>query len=101
MTRTLLLLLWTALLTACGQKGPLYLPPPEGGTAQAAPKAPKTAKSVPSTVEGPAEPAKEEETLTPEENRLLSPETAPAESPAAAPQPGGESPPDIQPLSNP
>jgi predicted small lipoprotein YifL len=28
MTRTLLLVLWTALLSACGQKGPLYLPPP-------------------------------------------------------------------------
>lgn len=98
MTRTLLLLLWTALLTACGQKGPLYLPPPEGKTAHVAPKA---AKPVLSTVEGPAEPVKEGETLTPEENRLLSPETAPAESPAAAPQGGGESPPEIQPLTNP
>ncbi|HLF95618.1 MAG TPA: lipoprotein [Methylococcaceae bacterium] len=93
MTRTLLLLLGTAFLTACGQKGPLYLPPPEGETAQVAPKAAKPRK--------PAEPVKEEETLTPEENRLLSPETAPAESPAAAPPGGGESPPEIQPLSNP
>lgn len=98
MTRTLLLLLGTAFLTACGQKGPLYLPPPEGETAQVAPKAkaPEAARPVLSTVEGPAEPAKEEETLTPEENRLLSPETA-----APVPQNGGESPPEVQPLSNP
>ena len=93
MTRTLLLLLGTALLTACGQKGSLYLPPPEGETARVAPKAPKATK--------PAEPATQEETLTPEENQLLSPEPAPAESPAAAPQGGNESPPEIQPLTNP
>ena len=99
MTRTLLLLLWTALLTACGQKGSLYLPPPEDAPAQVAPKA---AKPVPSPADGSAEPSKEAETLTPEENQLLSPETetAPVEPPAAAPQPG-ESPPETQPLSNP
>jgi predicted small lipoprotein YifL len=93
MTRTLSLLLWMALLTACGQKGALYLPPPESDAEQAAPAAPQAAEA--------AEPAKEEETLTPEENLLLSPETAPQEPPASPAQHGGESPPDIQPLKNP
>jgi predicted small lipoprotein YifL len=90
MTRILLLLLGAAFLSACGQKGALYLPPPEGETAHAVPKAPKTPQ--------PAQPTPEE-SLSPEENRLLSPETAPADSPA--PEDGGASPPEIQPLVNP
>lgn len=101
MPRILTLLLWTALLSACGQKGALYLPPPGDGTAQAELPAPKNAKPVPGTDGGAAERAKAEEPLTAEENRLLSPEATPEEPPASAPQTGGESLPEIQPLSNP
>jgi predicted small lipoprotein YifL len=97
MTRTLLFLLGTVFLTACGQKGALYLPPPENEPARAAP--------APAAVQ-PEDAAPAEEPLTSEENRLLSPEIppapAPGETPAAAPADGGgESPPEIQPLSNP
>jgi predicted small lipoprotein YifL len=89
MTRILTLLLWTALLSACGQKGALYLPPPE--MAETAPPA-----------EAPTEKEEKKETLSPEEIRLLSPDAAPVEpQEGAAPQGGGESPPEYQPLLNP
>ncbi len=67
MSRSLLVLLVAALLTACGQKGPLYMPAKPPAAAATAPAAPA------------------DDVSTQEKKDKVLPATGPATKPATAP----------------